>query len=149
LVYVSDVLEEDLEATGPISVTLHVASSAPDTDFTATLLDVHPDGRAIGVTDGILRLRYRQGSEKPRLMEPGCVYRIDVDLGVTSNVFLSGHRVGVEISSSNFPRFDRNPNHGGVIAEAREQDLTVARQTLFHDGNRASFLTLPVVPRGT
>jgi putative CocE/NonD family hydrolase len=146
LVYTSDVLEHDLEVTGPLLARLHVATSAPDTDFTVALVDLHPDGRAIGVADGILRLRYRDGFEEARLAEPGEVYEIEVDLVATSTVFLAGHRIRVEVSSSNFPRFDRNPNHGGVIADATEADLTVARQRVFHEAGQPSYLTLPVVP---
>jgi putative CocE/NonD family hydrolase len=145
LLYVSPVLEEDYEVTGEVRATLHVATSARDTDFTVTLLDVHPDGRAIGMTDGILRLRYREGLDRPQLAEPGRPYEIEIDLVATSNVFLAGHRLAVEISSSNFPRFDRNPNHGGEIAEATERDFVVARQTIFQDANRASYVTLPHV----
>jgi hypothetical protein len=124
---------------------LHVASSARDTDFTAALLDIYPDGRAIGIADGILRLRYRNGFAEQQPAMPGEVYEIEVDLAATSNVFKAGHRIGVEVSSSNFPRFDRNPNHGGVIAEATEYDFVIARQHVFHDSGRASYITLPIV----
>jgi putative CocE/NonD family hydrolase len=146
LLYTTDVLERDLEVTGPVVATLHVATSAPDTDFTVALVDIHPDGRAIGIADGIRRLRYRDGFEQARLAEPGRIYRIEVDLAATSNVFLAGHRLRVEVSSSNFPRFDRNPNNGGVVAEATEADLTIARQRIFHEPTHPSYITLPVVP---
>jgi putative CocE/NonD family hydrolase len=145
LVYASDVLEQDVEVTGPIVARLHVATSARDTDFTVALVDVHPDGRAIGIADGIRRLRYRESFATQRLAEPGRVYEVEVDLIATSNVFLAGHRIAIEISSSNFPRFDRNPNHGGVIAEATERDLIVATQHVFHDAPRPSYVALPVV----
>jgi putative CocE/NonD family hydrolase len=145
LLYTSDVLGGDLEATGPLTVTLHVATSVRDTDFTAVLLDIYPDGRAIGIADGILRLRYRNGFSEQRLSVPDTIYKIEIDLVATSNVFKAGHRIGIEVSSSNFPRFDRNPNHGGVIAEATESDFVVATQHVFHDRARASFVTLPVV----
>jgi putative CocE/NonD family hydrolase len=145
LLYVSPVLHEDYEVTGPVRATLHVATSALDTDFTVTLIDVHPDGRAIGLTDGILRLRYRKRLDVPKLAEPGRPYEIEIDMVATSNVFLAGHRIAVEISSSNFPRFDRNPNHGGEIAEATELDFVVAQQTIFQDAGRASYVTLPHV----
>jgi putative CocE/NonD family hydrolase len=145
LLWVSPVLQEDYEATGPVHATLHVATSALDTDFTVALIDVHPDGRAIGVTDGILRLRYRDGLDRPQLAKPGRPYEIEIDMVATSTVFLAGHRIAVEISSSNFPRFDRNPNHGGEIPEATERDFVVARQTIFQDANRASHVTLPHV----
>jgi uncharacterized protein len=145
LTYTSDVLAKDVEVTGRLVARLHVATSARDTDFTVALNDVYPDGRVIGIADGILRLRYREGFETQRLVTPGEVYEIDVDLVATSNVFKAGHRIGVEVSSSNFPRFDRNPNHGGVIAEATESDFVVATQRVFHDSGRPSYITLPVV----
>jgi len=145
LLYATEVLQQDLEVTGPLKATLHVATSARDTDFTAALVDIYPDGRAIGIADGILRLRYRNGFAEQQLATPGEVYEIEIDLAATSNVFKAGHRIGVEVSSSNFPRFDRNPNHGGVIAEAVESDFVVSTQRIFHDATRASYITLPIV----
>jgi putative CocE/NonD family hydrolase len=121
-----------------------VATSARDTDFTAKLVDVFPDGYARNLTDGILRMRYRNSLEKSELLNPGEVYRVTVDTGVTSNVFLKGHRVRVEISSSNFPRFDRNPNTGGVQAD--ETHLFKANQTVYHDRERPSQIVLMVMP---
>jgi uncharacterized protein len=97
------------------------------------------------VVDGILRLRYRQGLDRQVLAQPGQIYEIEVDLVATANVFKAGHRIRVEVSSSNFPRFDRNPNHGGVIAEATVSELVTARQRVFHDCHTASFITLPTV----
>jgi putative CocE/NonD family hydrolase len=146
LVFATEALSQDVEVTGPLSSHLYVATSARDTDFTVALLDIHPDGRALGIADGILRLRYRDGLELQRLATPGEIYELDVDLVATSNVFRAGHRIGVEISSSNFPRFDRNPNHGGTVADAGEADLVIARQRVFHDAGRASYVTLPVIP---
>jgi hypothetical protein len=145
LVYTSEPLQNDLQVIGPVRATLSVATSAADTDFTVALVDVHPDGRAMGVVDGILRLRYRHGLQRQVLAEPGRVYEIEVDLIATANVFKAGHRIRVEVSSSNFPRFDRNPNNGGVIAAATASDLTTARQRVFHDRDRASYVTLPTV----
>ena len=145
LVYTSEPLQDDLQVIGPVSATLSVATSAADTDFTVALVDVHPDGRAMGVVDGILRLRYRHGLDRQVLAEPDRVYEIEVDLVATANVFKVGHRIRVEVSSSNFPRFDRNPNNGGVIAAATAGDLRTARQRVFHDRDRASFITLPTV----
>jgi uncharacterized protein len=145
LVYTSEPLAEPLEVTGPIELTLYAASTAPDTDFTAALIDVHPDGRAIILTDGILRARYRESFEQPTLIEPGRVYEYQITLWETSNLFKAGHRIRLEISSSNFPRFDRNQNTGhkpGMDAE-----IAVARQTIHHDRERPSHLTLPVIPR--
>jgi putative CocE/NonD family hydrolase len=146
LCYTGEALREDLEVTGPLKATIYVSTSARDTDFTLALVDVYPDGRAIGIADGILRLRYRENFARQRLATPGDVYEIEIDLAATSNVFKAGHRIGVEVSSSNFPRFDRNPNYGGTIAKAIESDFVVARQHIFHDTNRASYITLPVVP---
>ncbi len=145
LVYTSAPLENAMEVTGPVTVVLHAASSAPDTDFTAKLVDVHPDGKAYNLCDGIIRARCRESLTAPSPIEPGRPYRYEIDLWVTSNLFKPGHRVRVEISSSNFPRFDRNPNTGhpfGVDAE-----LAKAEQTVFHDRERPSHILLPIVPR--
>jgi hypothetical protein len=143
LVYSTDPLAVPIEVTGQIRVVLHVASTAPDTDFTAKLVDVFPDGMARNLTDGILRMRYRDSLEAPKLMTPGDVYKVTIDAGVTSNVFLAGHRIRVEISSSNFPRFDRNPNTGGLVADAKETRR--ATQTVYHEYQRYSYVLLPVV----
>lgn len=144
LVFTSPTLHEDLEVTGPVSVVLYVSTSVPDTDFTAKLVDVFPNGEARNLTDGILRLRYRNSLEKPQLATPGQVYEVNIDAGVTSNVFLKGHRVRLEISSSNFPRFDRNPNTGRPVAD--ETVLRTASQTIYHDRAHPSRLVLPVIP---
>lgn len=145
LVYSTAPLASPVEATGPVKVVLRVASSAPDTDFTAKLVDVFPDGTALNLTDGILRMRYRESLETPKPMTPGEVYRVTIDAGVTSNVFLAGHRIRIEISSSNFPRFDRNPNTGSAVADAKEERK--ATQTVYHEHERYSYALLPVVPR--
>jgi uncharacterized protein len=146
LVYSTAPLASAVEVTGPIKVVLRVASNAPDTDFTAKLVDVFPDGNARNLTDGILRMRYRDSLETPRLLTPGEVYKVTIDAGVTSNVFLAGHRIRVEISSSNFPRFDRNPNTGGPLADAGAKDVRPAIQTVYHEHERYSYVLLPVVP---
>jgi predicted acyl esterase len=130
LVYTSRPLTADLEVLGPVKVVLYVASSAVDTDFTAKLVDVFPDGYARILTDGILRLRYRESLEKAVLAHPGQVYQVAIDAGVTGNVFKKGHSLRLEISSSNFPRFDRNANTGGP--EADETRLTKATQSIYH-----------------
>jgi len=135
----------DTEVTGPIKLVLHIASTATDTDFTAKLVDVFPDGTARNLTDGILRTRYRESLETPQFMAPGAIYKLTIDAGVTSNVFRAGHRIRVEVSSSNFPRFDRNPNTGGLPADAKV--LQPATQTIFHDREHDSYLLLPVVPQ--
>jgi len=144
LVYSTAPLPHDLEVTGPIEVTLYVSTSQPDTDFTAKLVDVYPDGRALNLTDGIVRLRYREGLDKPALARPNRVYPIAIDAGVTSNVFAKGHRIRLEVSSSNFPRFDRNPNTGRAIAE--EKELRPAKQVVYHSRRYPSRIDLPVVP---
>ena len=146
LVYSTAPLTSATEVTGPIKVMLHVASSAPDTDFTAKLVDVFPDGSARNLTDGILRMRYRDSLDDPRPIVPGEVYKVTIDAGVTSNVFLPGHRIRMEISSSNFPRFDRNPNTGGPVADAGAKDTRRAIQTVYHEHERYSYVLLPVVP---
>jgi len=146
LVYSGEVLTCDLEVTGPVLVKLYAASSAPDTDFTAKLVDVHPDGRAFNVADGILRARYRKGNmETPTLIEPQTVIEYTIDLLSTSQVFKKGHRIRMEISSSNFPRWDRNPNTGELSYEAKR--LATALQTVFHDCRYPSHALLPVIPR--
>jgi putative CocE/NonD family hydrolase len=144
LSYTTAPLDADLEVTGPVRAMLWVSTSAPDTDFTAKLVDVYPDGRAINLCDGILRLRYRESLERPVLARPGEVYRIVIQAGVTSNVFRAGHRIRIDISSSNFPRFDRNPNTGGRIADERQ--FRKAAQTVWQGRERPSHVLLPVIP---
>ena len=144
LVYTSAPLKQDLEVTGPIRVLLYASTSAPDTDFTAKLVDVFPSGEARNLTDGILRLRYRDGLQKAELADPGKVYPLLIDAGVTSNVFLAGHSIRLEISSSNFPRFDRNPNTGRAFAD--ETTLKKAQQMVFHSRQYPSRVLLPVIP---
>src|SRR5262249_47848855 len=138
-------MTEALEITGPVTVTLHAASSAPDTDFTAKLVDVRADGFAQNLTDGIARARYRTSRTAPMLLTPGEVTAFTIDLWATSHVFLPGHRIRVELSSSNFPRFDRNLNTGEDQATGTRWQT--ARQTVFHDGRSPSHITLPVIPR--
>ncbi len=144
LVYSTDPLAEDLEVTGPVELTLYAASAAPDTDFTATLVDVHPGGKAIHLCEGIVRARFRESYETPKLIEPGTVYEYRISLWETGNVFRAGHCIRLEVSSSNFPRFDRNLNTGRETG--LDADPQVARQTVFHDARCPSHLTLPVIP---
>ncbi|MCC6629983.1 MAG: CocE/NonD family hydrolase [Chloroflexi bacterium] len=145
LVYSTRPLERAIEVTGPITVTLYAATSAPDTDWTAKLVDVYPDGYVQNLTDGILRARYRHGTERTVPLTPGAIERYEIDLWATSNVFMPGHRLRLEISSSNFPRFDRNPNTG--LPATSDADLQPAFQTIFHDSERPSHVTLPIVAR--
>ena len=144
LVYTSAPLTEALTVIGPVTVTLWAASSAPDTDFTAKLVDVHLDGIAHNVLDRIVRARYRRGSKQPpSLIEPGAPHEYMITLGHTATVFRVGHRIRLEISSSNFPHFDRNPNTGHPFGQ--DAELATATQTIFHDATRASYVELPVV----
>ena len=144
LVYSTPPLEQDVEVTGPVKLILWAASSARDTDFTAKLVDVYPEGKAYNLCDGIIRAQYRNGTEKPALLEPGQATRFEIDIWVTSNLFRHGHRLRVEVSSSNFPRFDRNPNSGKPFGT--DTELLSARQTILHDREHASHLLLPVIP---
>ena len=144
LSYSTEPLPNDVEVTGPIELILYAASSARDTDFTAKLVDVHPDGKAFNLCEGIIRARYA-GEGKPQLLEPGKAREYRIDLWVTSNLFKAGHRIRVEVSSSNFPRFDRNPNTGKTFGS--DTELVKAQQTIYHDAEHASHLILPVIPR--
>jgi len=145
LVYTSAELEEDLEITGPISVTLYAASSARDTDFTAALVDVFPDGYCHMIQEGIIRARFRDSEIEPTLIEPGEVYQYNIDLWATSYVIKKGHRIRVEISSSNFNRYDRNPNTGNEFG--MDDEMVEARQTIYHNKEYMSHITLPIIPR--
>jgi putative CocE/NonD family hydrolase len=144
LVFTSAPLARAVEVTGPVTVELWAASSAPDTDFTAKLVDVRPDGYAQNLLDGIIRARYRHSFSDPVPIQPGAIERYTIDLWATSTVFLAGHCIRVEVSSSNFPRFDRNPNTGRPIAT--ETELAPAQQRIFHDARHPSHIRLPVIP---
>jgi uncharacterized protein len=145
LVYTSEVLIEDVTVIGTVEVTLYAASTAVDTDFTAKLVDVHPDGRAINIGEGIIRARFRDSMAQAALIEPGQVYEYKILVGSTANVFKAGHRLRVEISSSNFPTFDRNSNSGKRTVESSPADWFVATQTIFHDSRYPSHIVLPIV----
>jgi uncharacterized protein len=145
LVYSTPALESDVEVTGPITLDLFAKSSAVDTDFTAKLVDVWPNGFAQNLTEGILRARYRESSTTPTPIEPGKVYEYKIDVWSTSNVFLKGHRIRLEVSSSNFPRFDRNLNTGKSAAD--DSTFVKATNTVLHDSEHPSALILPIVPR--
>ena len=145
LVYTTAPLAADLEVTGPVRMRLFAASSAPDTDFTVKLVDLQPDGRPLNVCDGILRARFRDGLDQPgRLMTPGETVTLDIHVDVTAYCFLKGHAIRVEISSSNFPHYARNPNTGTPVAT--ETRLQQANQTVFHSARLPSHLLLPVIP---
>jgi hypothetical protein len=150
LVFRTAPLAGDVEVTGPIIVKLTVSSSAPDTDFTAKLIDVYPPsadypaGYALNLSDGIIRARYRNSLEKAELMKPGVVAAVELQLYPTSNLFKSGHRIRLDISSSNFPRFDVNPNTGEPLNNNRR--TAIATNTVYLGGVNASQLVLPIVP---
>lgn len=141
LVYSTPPLKEAVEVTGPVSMVLYASSSAPDTDFTAKLVDVAPDGYAANLCDGIVRV----SKALPGPLEPGLVYELHIDMLVTSNLFRAGHRIRVEVASANFPRYSRNPNTGEQ-AECATQ-MQTALQTVYHDAIHPSHLLLPVIPR--
>jgi len=144
LVYSTAPLEHDLEVTGPVRLDFFASSSAVDTDFTAKLVDVYSDGTAINLCEGILRARYRDSRESPTLLTPGQVYPLTIDLWATSNVFKAGHRIRLEVSSSNFPRFDRNLNTGEPAATSER--MATATNTILHDSEHPSTLLLPLIP---
>ena len=147
LCFTTPELTAPVEVTGHVALKLSVSSSAVDTDFTGKLVDVYPDGRAVLLTEGILRARYRNSLTEPEPLTPGEVTELTVELGATSNVFLPGHRIRLEVSSSNFPRYDRNSNTGGVIAEERLADMVPAVNTVHHGPAHSSRLVLPLIER--
>jgi hypothetical protein len=145
LCFTSAPLTGALEITGPVTVKLYAASSAPDTDFTAKLVAVRPDGYAQNLADGIMRARYRDSRAHPSPITPGTIYDYTIDLWSTSYVFQAGFRIRVDVASANFPRFDRHPNTGhAFFADA---ELQPATQMIFHDGVHPSHIVLPVIPR--
>lgn len=143
LVFSTPPLRGDIEVTGPIRLTLYASSSAKDTDFSGKLLDVYPDGRAINLRTGMTRARYRSSFTEPTLLEKGVAYKFEIDVGCTSNLFKKGHRIRLEVSSSNFPEFGRNLNTGGDIGRGFE--IVKAGQTIYHDTAHPSHLLLPVI----
>lgn len=147
LVYSTPILEKPVEVTGNVSLRLFVSSNAPDTDLSAKLVDVFPDGRAMILTNGILRARYRNGFDRYELMEKGHVYELDINLLATSNVFLPGHRIRLEISSSNYPQFARNSNTGGCIADEEAEAYRKATNRIHHTAEYPSRLILPIIER--
>lgn len=145
LIFSTDVLDQKVEVCGTVTATLFASSSAPDTDFTVKLVDVFPDGRAINLCDGIIRARYRNGLERSEFIEPEKVYEYKIAVGSTCNVFQPGHRIRVEVASSNFPMYDRNPGFTGEISRATFLDLHAANQNIFHDARYPSFISLPIL----
>lgn len=143
LCYTSPALEQDLEVTGPLKAVLYAATSAPDTDWIVKLCDMHPDGRTYNVCDGVLRAQYRESLSDPKLVEPGEVLRYEIDLGATSMLFRAGHRLRVLVTSSDFPRYDRNPNTGELGINATR--FRPAHQRVYRNAEHATHLLLPVV----
>jgi putative CocE/NonD family hydrolase len=147
LCYTTPPLESDLEVTGPIELALYVSSSATDTDFTGKLVDVSAAGRAEIVADGIIRARYRESLSAPSPLRPGYIYELRIVIGATARVFPAGHRIRLEVSSSNFPRFDRNGNSGALVATEDHGATIAALNHVHHDRHSPSHLVLPVIDR--
>jgi putative CocE/NonD family hydrolase len=144
LVFTTAPLDRGVEVTGPVELVLYVGSSARDTDFTGKLVDVAPDGTAYNLQDGVLRARYREGYDRQAWMEEGEVYELRLDLHAVGNYFAEGHRIRLEVSSSNFPRLDRNLNTGGRNFD--ETEWVVAKNIVYHSEEYPSHLVLPVIP---
>ena len=150
VVFETEPLKEDVTVAGPVEVTLYASSTGVDTDFTAKLVDVYPpsvsfpQGFDMNLTDGILRASYRDDAKTRKLLKPGEVYTLTIRPFDTANVFKKGHRIRVDISSSNFPRFDVNPNTGEPLGASRR--TLVVNNTVFHDAKRASAIKLSVMP---
>ncbi|MCA1830497.1 MAG: CocE/NonD family hydrolase, partial [Actinobacteria bacterium] len=143
LCYTTAPLEDDLEVTGPVKLILFASSSAVDTDFAAKLVDVHPNGFCQRLCDSIVRARYRNGPDKPELIEAGSVYEFEIDLWNTSQVFRTGHRIRLEVTSSAFPKYDRNLNTGEDIGTGVRMEIATNR--VWHDAEHPSRLVLPVI----
>jgi uncharacterized protein len=144
LCYSTAVLNEDVEISGPLELHLAASTTVKDTDFTAKLVDVYPDGRAFNMASGFIRARYRHSCYTEEFINPGEVIEYVISLSGTSNLFRKGHCIRIDVSSSNFPEYDRNMNTGNPIGE----DTTgiKARQTIFHQSDRLSYIDLPVIP---
>jgi uncharacterized protein len=147
LVYSSEALSQDTEVTGTVTLDLFFSTDVRDTDFFATLSDVYPDGKTILLTEGALRARYRDSLTKTNLLTPNQTYEVKIPLWETSNLFKAGHRIRIHLTSSNFPRFNRNLNSGKAMADETEDDIHVAHQVILHDSTHPSSISLPVIPR--
>jgi putative CocE/NonD family hydrolase len=144
LVYTGEYLKDPVTIAGPVKIILFAATDGPDTDWMVKLVDVYPDGYAMPVSEGILRARFREGLDKIRLLTPGQVYEYSIEMTGTANVFKPGHRIRIDITSSNFPQFDRNPNTGDPLGSSDK--VRIAVQTIHHGGKNSSHIVLPVVP---
>jgi len=147
LVFTTDPIDVDTEVTGAIQLRLFFSTNVPDTDFFATVSDVYPDGRAILISQGILRARFRESLTHPTLLTPGEVYEVTIIFSETSNVFKAGHRIRLHITSSDFPHFDRNLNTAKPVGEGTDADIRVAEQVIYHNADHPSSLLLPVIPQ--
>lgn len=143
LVYTSEFLMEPITVAGPITMKLHASTDGPDTDWMIKLVDVYPDGSAYPVSEGILRARFKDGLDKINLLTPNQVYEFEIEMMGTANVFKPGHRIRIDITSSNFPQFDRNPNTGKPLGS--DAEVRIAQQTIHHGGARPSHIVLPLV----
>jgi putative CocE/NonD family hydrolase len=143
LVYTSDFLKQPLAIAGPVRAKLQAATDGPDTDWMVKLVDVYPNGSTVNIAEGILRARFRKGLERMELLKPNESYEFEIDMRGSANVFLPGHRIRVDITSSNFPQFDRNLNSGEDLGTGTR--IRIARQTVFHTPERASHIVLPVI----
>jgi len=143
LVYSTDPVESDVEISGPIQVILYASTSALDTDFWAQLTDVYPNGFSMHLTEGIIRGRYHRSLEVPDLLEPGKVYEFKIDLWITSNLFCKGHKIRLDVSSSSYPKYDRNPNTGHEFG--KDTETLVANQRIYHNRQFPSHVVLPIV----
>ncbi|HEX2456246.1 MAG TPA: CocE/NonD family hydrolase, partial [Vicinamibacterales bacterium] len=143
--YTTAPLVKDIEITGPMTATLWAATDAKDTDWNVMILHIYPDGRAERIQDGIMRARFRDGFDKPSLLQPGKIYKYDIDLWFTSRVIPAGHRLRVTVASAGFPKYDRNLNTGGD--NERETKFVAARQRILHDAAHRSLVRLPIIPR--
>jgi putative CocE/NonD family hydrolase len=144
LVYTSERVTEPCEIAGPVNATLYVSTSVPDTDFVATLVDVEPDGYCVPVTEGIRRARYRNGFEEESFLEAGEQYEIPIDMAAVAHTFKTGHRIRLEVTSSNFPKYDRNLNIAEPVGTGTLEEAQVATQNVFHDSGAPSHVTLPI-----
>jgi putative CocE/NonD family hydrolase len=147
LVYQSKLLPERIEVTGNPRVELFASSSAPDTDFFVRLIDVSPDGMARDVSLGMVRARYRDGLDRPALIEPGKIIRYTIEMDPTSNAFLPGHRIRLDITSSDFPNYDRN--HNTAADQNADAELKIAQQTIYHGAEQATRIVLPYIQNET
>ena len=143
LIYNTESLENDIEVTGPIEMLLYASTDCKDTDFTCKLIDVFPDGKSINIAQGIQRARYRDSWENPELLDSGKIYKFNIDMWSSSNYFFKNHKIRIEISSSNFPQFDRNPNTGNEFGI--DTELKIANQNVFHNKSYDSHIILPII----